>query len=103
MQGRLGNVVFFWVAILKFQLLYEGKREVGGGGAVFATCGDKVKEKELHVCRFASALCHDRSARDDWRGRQSSECPFQRFRVYLCSVGALKVLSQELAPVVTQT
>lgn len=28
--------------------------------------------------------------------RQSSEHPFQGFRVYLCSVGALKVLSQGL-------
>lgn len=49
MQVRLGNVVFFWVAILKLQLLYKEKREIGGGGAVFATYKDKVQEKD---CMF---------------------------------------------------
>lgn len=45
----------------------------------------------MHACRFSSALCHARSARDGWRGRQSSEHPFQGFRVSVfsgCTEGA---------------
>lgn len=100
MQGRLGNVVFFWVAILKLQFLYKEKREIGGGGAVFATCKDKVQEKELHVCRFASGC--GMTGVQEMTG-EGGRVLSVHSRVYLCSVGALKVLSQRLALVVMQT